>query len=92
MYRVVHYADIVPHLPASIQGFSHEGQEVWYNSAMSTYKVCNYGEDSSCSNSLLIAYNTGDHSISTYMKLPTSIFESVLNEVQEKVEKIQQMI
>ena len=86
MYRVVHYADIVPHLPASAQGFSREGNEIWYDKAMATYKTCSYGEDSSCSNSLIIAYNTGDHSISTYVKLPTSFFESAANYLENMVD------
>ena len=30
-HRVIHYADIVPHVPLSKQGFLHEGKEVWYN-------------------------------------------------------------
>ena len=43
MYRVVHNKDIVPHIPTSIQGFYHEGEEVWYQSGMTSYKLCGYG-------------------------------------------------
>ena len=77
-YRVTHYADIVPHIPLTAQGFYHEGDEVWYNSAMSSYQICAYGESSKCSNSLLpTSYNTGDHSMSTYLKLPASFYEQI---------------
>jgi len=46
---------------------------------MTTYKTCPYGESSSCSNSLGALYNTGDHSMSTYVKLPGSFLDQVAN-------------
>lgn len=30
--RVVHYNDIVPHLPITEMGFNHAGDEIFYNS------------------------------------------------------------
>lgn len=42
-YRIVHQADIVPHIPWASTGFLHEGEELWYDSAMATYKTCGYG-------------------------------------------------
>lgn len=40
--RVVHYDDIVPHLPITAMGFYHAGNEVWYDQSGDTlqYKVC----------------------------------------------------
>lgn len=49
--RVVHYADIVPHIPPLALNFYHQGNEVWYDEAMKTYKTCT-PESNSCSNSL----------------------------------------
>ena len=90
IFRVVHYADIVPHLPAKIQGFVHEGEEVWYNPAMSSYKICAWGETDECSNSLKTAYNTGDHSIDIYVKLPESFFERASLYFEEKADLFKQ--
>ncbi len=47
-YRLTHYKDPVPHLPTLSMGFYHVAQEVFYNEAMNSYKICN-GEDNSCS-------------------------------------------
>ena len=38
--RVVHYADIVPHLPAQSYGFQHYNMEYWYEPLMYTYTLC----------------------------------------------------
>ena len=40
--RVVHYNDVVPHLPMSEMGFNHCGDEVWYFNAGDdlNFKVC----------------------------------------------------
>jgi hypothetical protein len=78
-FRVIHSADIVPHIPWASTGFLHEGEELWYDAAMSSYKTCGYGESSSCSNSLGALYNTGDHSMSTYVKLPATFLDQVSN-------------
>ena len=29
--RVTHYNDLVPHVPLTVMGFNHVGQEVWYS-------------------------------------------------------------
>jgi len=67
-YRVVHYRDIVPHLPFVWLGFHHISQEVWYTDEMSTnYKVCDdTGEDFSCMDSV-VYLDPGDHT--TYLNL-----------------------
>ena len=40
-FRVIHYADIVPHLPPQIPvPYAHFANEVWYDDAMKTYKIC----------------------------------------------------
>jgi hypothetical protein len=36
---VVHYYDIVPHMPQELLGYHHVTTEVWYNEASSSYKV-----------------------------------------------------
>lgn len=41
--RVVHYADIVPHLPWASSGFYHQGTEIWYDKSMTNYVVCSQG-------------------------------------------------
>lgn len=38
--RVVHYSDIVPHIPPAALNFYHQGKEVWYDKGMKSYKVC----------------------------------------------------
>lgn len=65
-WRVVHYKDIVAHLPtcnlftgscAITNGPYHHGTEVFYNAAdmivNSTYKICHSDEDESCSNAIV---------------------------------------
>lgn len=40
-YRIIHYADIVPHVPPQIPvPYSHFASEIWYNEAMTSYKTC----------------------------------------------------
>ena len=34
-HRVVHTNDIVPHVPITVMGFNHGGNEVWYNTESS---------------------------------------------------------
>jgi len=52
-WRLTHWEDVVPHLPPMWLGFFHNIQEVWYNSASSSYKVCSlFGEDLTCSDSV----------------------------------------
>jgi hypothetical protein len=87
--RVVHQGDIVPHIPLSAQGFLHQGQEVWYDGAMKTYKICPDGESPNCSNSLpATSLNTGDHSMSNYIKLPGSFQDIVLNYITSYVNQV----
>lgn len=62
-YRVVHYHDIVPHLPPELLGFHHEATEVWYSDeACTQHIVCDgSGEDSKCSDSVALPISISDH-------------------------------
>jgi len=61
-YRVIHYADLVPHVPIIAQGFWHTAREVWYNEDFSNYTICNgSGEDPACSDSLWFPTSIPDH-------------------------------
>jgi hypothetical protein len=79
--RVVHYGDIVPHMPPQINGYLHSGTEIWYDKAMQTYKTCQ-GDSSGCSNSLpATSLNTGDHSMDIYitLKVGSSFWQTINN-------------
>jgi hypothetical protein len=39
-FRVTHYRDPVPHVPADLQGFQHVGTDIGYNADSTTYQVC----------------------------------------------------
>ncbi len=40
-YRIVHYADIVPHFPPHIPiYYNHFANEVWYDETMTSFKLC----------------------------------------------------
>lgn len=68
-FRVIHYADIVPHVPPMAMDYKHHNYEVWYQEDMKSYKVCN-AEDSSCANSVSpTKLSTADHDISNYIKI-----------------------
>ena len=70
-FRVTHYRDIVPHMPAEKTGYHHVAQEVWYNEESTAFQVCDIsGEDSSCSNTCAPLHCTSidDHLI--YLALP----------------------
>jgi esterase/lipase len=64
-YRVVHYADIVPHLPPHdliVMNFMHHSEEIWYNEASSSYKKCGVNENPDCMDSLdPLKLNVPDH-------------------------------
>jgi Lipase (class 3) len=67
--RVIHYGDLVPHVPPQANGYLHDGTEIWYDKAMQTYKTCQ-GDGNGCSNSLpATSLNTGDHSMDIYLTL-----------------------
>ena len=54
-YRVVHYEDIVPHIPPGevvVPLYEHHSTEIWYNYDFSNYTVCGTNEDPNCSDSL----------------------------------------
>jgi predicted lipase len=72
IYRVVHYADIVPHVPPyGLFGYTHGGTQIWYTEDMQTYQSCT-AEQTTCMNSLSpTSLNTNDHSLSTYLKMAT---------------------
>ena len=40
IFRVVHFKDIVPHLPPMDVGYKHPPFEIFYNEAMTEYKIC----------------------------------------------------
>jgi len=69
-FRVVHYEDIVPHVPTTYEGFHHVAQEIWYNSESDqSFVQCNMsGEDPNCSDSLWFPISTSDHTL--YMGYP----------------------
>jgi len=61
-FRVVHYADPVPHLPPQLLGFHDLALEVWYNEFNTNYKICDgSGEDPRCSDSILVPLLVTDH-------------------------------
>ncbi len=69
--------------------FAHQGSEVWYAKDMKTYKICPPPESNSCSNSLGAGgYNTGDHSMDTYLTLPASFPEYLLRVLKDSFEMI----
>ena len=68
-YRLVDYADIVPHLPPSSFGFLHNSLQVWYQRGMTSYTICE-PESPSCANSIgTTNYSTDDHNLDNYLKL-----------------------
>lgn len=70
-FRVIHYEDIVPHVPTIAMDYRHHNYEVWYQKDMKSYKVCN-AEDPTCSDSVSpTKWNAGDHDISNYLKIAT---------------------
>ena len=75
-YRVVHYADIVPHVPPlDMLDYRHGGAQIWYTEDMQTYQVCT-AEDPKCMDSLPESkWSANDHDSHTYAKLPASIFQ-----------------
>ena len=68
-FRVIHYADIVPHVPPSALGFLHSSTQLWYQRDMQTYSTC-VAESSACANSIgTTSYSTDDHNMDQYLKL-----------------------
>ena len=69
-YRVIHYADIVPHIPPQLPiSYAHFSNEIWYDKAMKTFKKCG-AEEYRCSKSLLpTQWSTKDHEINNYLQL-----------------------
>jgi len=50
-FRIVHWKDLVPHVPTKSMGYHHVAREIWYNSKSTKWTVCNSsGEDKHCSN------------------------------------------
>jgi len=61
-YRVVHAADLVPHLPLENMGMWQNAREIWYPSNNMTYMICDdSGEDPKCSDSVLFPDSVMDH-------------------------------
>ena len=71
-YRVIHYHDIVPHLPFQNFGlfkYEHSSQEIWYNEASTNYTACAPNDSPACSNSVPdLKLNVPDHM--TYLNYP----------------------
>ncbi len=73
-FRVINYADMVPHVPPSSFNFKHGGNEMWYNPrGMKTYKHC-VSEDKACANSMVASgLSTDDHNLSYYKELAVTM-------------------
>ena len=72
-YRIIHYADVVPHLPIAAANYVHSGWEIWYQSDMTKYKQC-VAESPDCANSLPnSALSVSDNNIQNYMNLTPQI-------------------
>ncbi|XP_031472882.1 lipase [Nymphaea colorata] len=70
-YRVINFADIVPHLPATSAGYLHSSFEEWYQTGMKTYKTCE-GESPNCSNTVLPqSWSISDNNINNYITIST---------------------
>lgn len=68
-FRLVDYADIVPHVPPSNLGFVHSNVQAWYQRGMQTYQIC-AAEAATCANSVgTTNFSTDDHSLDNYLKL-----------------------
>lgn len=59
-WRIVHGADVVPHLPLLSSAYYHVATEVWERDDAKDVVCDSTGEDPNCSNSNA-AYNTDDH-------------------------------
>lgn len=86
-FRVIHYADMVPHLPPAASNYKHTNFEVWYQEDMKSYKVCN-AEDSSCSNSVVPKLSTSDHDISFYIKIVAVSQEKPLKNIIRNIRRV----
>lgn len=75
--RVVHWRDLVPHVPTEWMGFRHIGPEVFYNEVASSYTVCADGEDKHCSDSLGFTTSIQDHLY--YMNISMGRGEAMCN-------------
>lgn len=61
-YRVVHWADPVPHVPLEAMDFHHQPTEVFYTESQDSFKVCDHsGEDKTCADGLLVPVWVPDH-------------------------------
>ena len=70
-FRVIHYADIIPHLPPQVPiPYSHFANEIWYDEPMQKYKTCG-AEEFTCSKSILPnKWSTTDGDLKYYAKMP----------------------
>ncbi len=62
--RIVHYADLVPHLFPPLQGYAHFGTEYWIDEVDGNQTVIcrsDLTEDPDCSNSLAPVYDLTQH-------------------------------
>lgn len=77
-FRVVNYADAVPHTPPRWYSYTHGGHEIWYNPrGMTNYYWCS-SENSNCANSVVFwNFSFTDHFISNYEKVKVSQIQAV---------------
>ncbi len=62
IFRIIHNADIFPHLPPMELEYRHAPYEVFYDENFEHFKVCDKsGEDKTCSTSLYPKYKAEDH-------------------------------
>ncbi len=66
--RVTHYKDLVPHVPAEVEGYKHAGNEIWYYNPPHTplaYKECTnepgQPENRTCADYFAMAFSIDDH-------------------------------
>ena len=68
--RVVHDRDMVTHQPLDWQGYVHSPYEVFFNSDMSSYYICDdSGEDSSCTDQYSPDELTTDHNLFYFIEI-----------------------
>ena len=62
LFRVVHAADLAPHLPVAYQGYHQPPYEVFFNEDMTEYQICDEsGEDTKCSDQYGPDWTYTDH-------------------------------
>lgn len=74
IYRVIHYRDIIPHVPLIEQNYHHPPYEILFDEAMETYKVCDStGEDPTCALAFEPGVSIDDHITYWYQPIKTDL-------------------